>query len=239
MFLVLCSATDAAAIWAWQGLRARGLPAELVTAETLVAARWEHRVGEEGAFVRFRLPDGRAFDGRSTRGTLNRLAGTSAGAWAGSPDGDYVVQELHAFFVSWLHCLPRPVLNPPHSQGLSGRWRHPSEWAWLAGEAGLPATYKQSGRDDRAGTVVPFSSPPGARTVITVGNRVAGAPAPPAILDGCRRLAGLAGTPVLGVDFLPGPQGAWTFAGATSWPDLRLGGEPVLDHLAAALQEAA
>jgi hypothetical protein len=55
---------------------------------------------------------------------------------------------------------------------------------------------------------------------------------PAHIGEGCRRLAGLAGTELLGFNF--GED--WTFAGATPWPDLSVGGEALLRALAAALQ---
>jgi hypothetical protein len=50
VWLVLCSASDGAALWTWQGLRALGLASlQLVTAEELAYARfWVHRLGVDG-----------------------------------------------------------------------------------------------------------------------------------------------------------------------------------------------
>jgi hypothetical protein len=72
------------------------------------------------------------------------------------------------------------------------------------------------------------------RTVFVVVGRVVGPDdMPDPIGEGCRRLAGLAGTELLAFDF----AGAdWTFAGATLWPDLSVGGQALLRALAAALQ---
>jgi hypothetical protein len=98
-------------------------------------------------------------------------------------------------------------------------------------------SYRQS--DFGAEAWPPGIFPPGTplRTVLVLAGQTAGAAAPEEILDGCRRLAQLAETPLLGIDFAAGPAGAWTFAGAGPAPDLRLGGDRFLDQLAAALQE--
>jgi hypothetical protein len=68
-----------------------------------------------------------------------------------------------------------------------------------------------------------------------VGDRVVpSAPGVPAsVLDGCRRLARLAGETLLGVDLVRGPR--WAMSGATVTPDLHLGGEPLVDALAEVL----
>jgi hypothetical protein len=244
MYLVFASPTDAPALWAWQGLLARGLPADLVTADALVAAPyWEHRVGNGGrTALRITLPDGRFVDASAVRGALNRLTAVPAGFLAASADRSYANQELYAFFLSWLRALPGPLLNPPSPQGLCGRWRPSSEWVWLAARAGLPTAPFQQSSEDAPPSLYGEKPlfPPGApgRTVLVTAGRTSGAPAPRNVLAGCLRLAAEARAPLLGVDFVAGPAGSWTFAGATPWPDLRLGGELLLDQLAAALQES-
>ena len=71
---------------------------------------------------------------------------------------------------------------------------------------------------------------------IAVGDRVIGPTLPREIRDGCLRLAHLAQTPLLGIEFVRDTSSnSWSFAGATHMPDLRLGGEPLLDALAAEL----
>jgi hypothetical protein len=242
MWLVLCPADDESALWAYQGLQLRGLePLELVTTEALASGvLWEHRVGADGACISIRLADGRSIRDADVRGVFNRLvfAPSESLLLIHPVDRDYVQQELHSFFLSWLHALPRPMINRPSPTGLSGQWRHISEWIYLAARAGLPAPYyRQSSRDFTDGLGVagrlPTAGP--VHTVISIGGTLVGAPVPPSIGDGCRRLAGLAGTALLGVEFTMGPDGEWTFAGATPRPDLRLGGEPLLDALARAL----
>jgi hypothetical protein len=244
MWLILCSAHDAQARWAYEGLRARGLaPLELVTAESLAyGLGWEHRIEGDAATARVRLRDGRALSHDGVRGVLNRLTYVPTNHLAMTPDHDYISQEFTAFFMSWLHALPRPVLNPTTGQGLCGSWRHPSEWVLLAARAGLPAPdYRQSSADafDEARaerSIFPAGTP--LRRAIVVGPRVVGGPdTPPAeIAEGCLRLAGLAGVPLLGVDFAADGAGEWTFAGASPLPELIPGGEPLLDALADALR---
>ncbi len=240
MILVLCEEADASAIWAAGRLRDAGLAVQLVSGADLASAEaWEHRIGRDGAGFAVRLADGRVICGVEVRGVLNRLSFLPA-AWLrriGGPDRDYAVQELYAFCLSWLHALAGPKLNPPMPQGLCGNHRHPSAWMALASRAGLPvAAYRLSSRDDPAASWQPRVAADGA-TAIVVGERVI---APPelgvSLHDGCRRLAALAGTPLLGTDFAPdGEARAWRFAGASVMPNLIAGGEALIEALAEAL----
>ncbi|MBA2305566.1 MAG: hypothetical protein H0W08_23435 [Acidobacteria bacterium] len=246
-WLVLCHTTDLPALWAYRGLRARGLaPIEVVSAETLSAAlRWVHRVGAAGADVEIALTDGRAIRAARIRGVVNRIVSVPVTIWRGAPeaDRDYVLQELTALYASWLYALPCPVLNRPTAFGLAGAWRHESEWVRLAAWAGLPTpTYRHScddGFDDAAGERRLLPAGTHARTVIVAGGRAFAAHAPGDVMNGCVRLAKLSNTPLLGVEFVAGAAGAWTFAGATPTPDLIQGGPPMLDALAEALRTSA
>lgn len=54
--------------------------------------------------------------------------------------------------------------------------------------------------------------------------------------ESCLRLAQLAETRLLGIELVSDTSSnSWTFAGATPMPDLRIGGEALLDALAAEL----
>jgi len=156
-------------------------------------------------------------------------------------DREYVLQELTAFFLSWLHALPGPVLNRPTPQSLCGRPRSLVEWLWLAKRAGLPIPrYRQSNQDTvgwHALHVRLRDAGPDLRTLVVVRESVVGESAPPPIEEGCRRLGVLSGTGLLGVELTVRKGGAWEFAGSTCLPDLRLGGEMLLDVLAAKLCE--
>ena len=242
MWLLLCSAQDASAHWAYKGLRARGLlPLELVTAEMLLQSRkWEHRVDASGASITITLADGRVINNKAVRGTLNRLTYVPLQSLEGTPDYDYATQEYAAFFMSWLYALPPPILNGAAAQGLSGAWRHVSEWVALAAKAGLPTpNYRQTSHDTideklEMRKLFPNGTP--TTLAIAVGDRVVGPTLPREIRDGCLRLAHLAQTPLLGIEFVRDTAySSWSFAGATHMPDLRLGGEPLLDALAAEL----
>lgn len=250
MWLVLCSANDISAHWAYHGLKQRGLdPLEMVYAEALpFSLSWEHRVSRSGVSVSITLPDGRLIDSGSIRGVINRLIAVPSPRMAHSPDGEYATQEFSALFLSWMYGLPGPVLNRATPQGLCGQWRHISEWVWLASKAGLPAPhYKQSSQDQINEMITerrlfPLGTP--TRTVIVVNGRVCSGDVPPLISEGCRRLSELAETSLLGIEFAielngEGLDANWIFAGATPMPDLRYGGEELLDQLAAILAESA
>lgn len=241
MWLVLCSAQDASALWAYEGLHARGLrPLELVTTEMLPhSLRWVHTVGESGAGISITLADGRIINHEAVQGVLNRIAHVPLQHLANAPDYDYATQEYTAFFMSWLHALPQPIFNGADAQGLCGAWRHVSEWVYLASEAGFQTPgYRQTSDDQineasETRSLFPEGTP--ITTAIVVGDRVIGPALPREIHLSCLRLSRLSQTPLLGIELTCGSPNAWTFAGATPMPDLRAGGEPLLDALAAEL----
>lgn len=252
MWLVLCDTHDGSAAWAWQRLKARGLnPLEIITADQLALSNFqEHRIeGRSGWTLRFRTESGLQVNGDQLQGVLNRLYTVPIGHWrqASAADQSYVQQEQVAFFLSWLAALRCPVINRPTPQGLCGQWRMESEWAWLARQAGLPVQpYRQTSRDrideaHGARRLVPRGAI--VSTAIVIGGRVVGQALPQAVADACLRLSRLAGTALLGIDFVRDTQRAWSFAGASPTPDLRIGGEALvttlLDTLTRHLSEAA
>lgn len=239
--LVLAHADDPCGSWAAAGLRARGLgPVQLVTAEALATARWEHRVGAAGAWVVATLPDGRVLDSRRVRATLNRLRAPSEAvvAQSRSADAAYAREELFAFWLSWVHALPGPLLNRPGPRGLGGAFRVPEEWQLLAARAGLPVAGDPIASHERLGP----PRWPATVTLLVVAGTVLGPVADPDLRAGVAALSRLAATPVLGVQVGRtsvaggGRAGPWCFAGATTHPDLRRGGDRALDALARALQ---
>lgn len=243
MWLVLCSANDVSAHWAYDGMKRRGLkPIEMIYAEALpFSLRWEHRVGADGVSISITLADGRLIDSDDIRGALNRVVGVPPLPATYSPDAEYANSEIPAFFLSWMYGLPGPVLNRATAQGLCGQWRHISEWVCLASRAGLQVpAYKQSSRDQINEAVTerrlfPLGTP--TRTVIVMEGSVFSADVPPAVRESCVRLSELAGTSLLGIEFVLAPQigdsgNNWIFAGATPLPDLRYGGEELLDQIA-------
>jgi hypothetical protein len=242
MWLFLCEHNDLPAVWAYHGLRARGVdPLELVTAEQLAySLRWEHRLDDDGVLTQISLADGRNISSSEIRGAVNRLQTVPARHLARASEADraYAHQELTALILSFLHSLPEPTLNRPIGQAPSGPWLHLAEWTQYAVEVGLAVpTYARTSGDlgDAADAyAAPLLAGLPTETVIVVGNDVVGRPSVAAMVDGSRRLAERAGASLLGVQFAL-REGEWLFAGATPYPDLTLGGAPLLELLAATL----
>jgi hypothetical protein len=241
VWVVLCETNDLPALWAYHGLSERGIaPLELITGDDLLCGlRWRHQIGRGGAEIDITFSDGRTIRGSAISGALNRLVSAPAAYLSAVPaDRDYAAQEFFALFMSWLHCLPGTVLNRPTSQGLSGHWRHRSEWAVLAARAGLRTLpYRMTSREVAPDLWLDGSPPNGGtiRNVIVMEGHVIGAPPLPDVVAGCRRLAELSRTGLLGIDLIRDPDGSWLFAAATPQPDLRVGGIPLLDTLATLL----
>src|SRR5579863_91876 len=235
MLLVLCDENDAPALWAAEALRERGLSPTVLTGADLAAAkRWEHRVGAGTAACEILLGDGAVLRSRDVHAVLNRLP-TVPWTWQrriGGADRDYAIQEMYAFYLSWLHGLPGRKLNPPTPQGLCGNPRHPSVWAALAARAGLPARpFRQTSEDDPE--LHWRETAPSETTLNVVGARVVG---PDSLVrsqgDACLRLSRAAGAPLIGVDFATDPDGAWRMAGVSIMPDLSRNGPELADALA-------
>jgi hypothetical protein len=249
MYLVLCSTSDPSGLWAYEGLKHLGIaPLELVLAESLAqpATRWEHRLDRTGAHIKIALPDGRVLCGSRIRGAINRLHAPSPvpALRAAESDREYAQAELHAFYLSFLNALPGVVLNRPTPSGLCGAWHHASEWAVLAGRAGLPVrTYRQSASDAPEQFYVP--QPPEGVVPCTFiacagqvfGSELYGVQLPESTVQACSRLAATAGAQMMGIDLYLDAQGGWNFASATPSPDLRIGGMPLLRRIANQLTE--
>jgi len=232
--LVLSEGFDHAAFWAVDRFRERSIAVDVVTGEDLAAAEcWDHRLGAAGASISIQLRDGRRVVGDATAGVLNRLS-YLPNAWLqriGGPDRDYALQEMYALYLSWLHGLKGPVVNPPAPQGLCGNWRHPSMWMVLAGRAGLPCASFRLSNDDDPTLTWQARAAPAPLTVFVAGNNVIAPTLPGGLHEACRELASLAGVPLLGVDFAPDGSCGWQFIGASVMPDLITGGDALIDAL--------
>lgn len=238
MWLILCETNDLAALWVYEGLRDKGFnPLELVRADALLhGISWEHRLGpDDKVTIDIRLPDGRRINNREIQGVINRLLSVpnENRTFIHASEENYFINEMTAFFLSWLYALPKPVLNRPTPQGLSGYARHISEWIWLAAQAGLPTPdYVYS---DNGHVAIDSGYLTSTVHVFVIGNQFVGNMAPVNIRKGCLRLAELSRTELLGITFVIGPNDRWTFAGATPTPDLIMGGQLLLNTLAAVL----
>jgi hypothetical protein len=234
VWLVLCNAKDESAMWAYQGLKARNLhPLEIVRAESLVySASIEHRIQSNSIATQIKLADGRVINSASVRGSLNRLYQLPSEHLhaADASDRQYAEQELYALFLSWLYALPGKMLNRPAPQGLCGAWLHQSKLTRFASQAGLSTEIYRQGSAVSENAKFPPSNNFG-QTSIVLGENCFGAFAPENVREGCVRLARMCGVEMLGVDFQVNTQGEWILARATPLPDLRMGGEALLDAL--------
>ena len=228
---------DISAPWLAEQLRVHGLAVEVMSAADLdMAARWEHRVDAAGASVAITLRDGRVLSSGDPRPIVNRLSFVPLDGMRATAGVDmgYAVQEMFALYLSWLHAWPATVVNRPTPQGLCGNHRHPSVWRTLGARAGLPTRpWRQSDSDapDQAWMWMPAEA-----TAFALGDEVVLAPIlPETFADGCRALAALSDTALIGIDFARDDAGEWEMIGATPLPNLMLGGEKLVSALAAAL----
>jgi hypothetical protein len=239
MWLVLCSSDDAAACWALSGLRRRGLvPIEAVSPEGLVYTRsLTHEIADGQPRTTFTLPDGRTIDSATVRGVLNRMTGLPLAHLAGASPDDvgYAYQELHALILSVLYGLGARVINRPTPLGLAGRLHSQPEWLAMAGRSGLRT--QDYGEDDREG-IHTSSLPEGLPLhMIVFDDAVYGVVVPDDLRVRVVELARLAEARLLGIDLITSLQGDWWFVAASVLPDLRVGGEGLLDALTLALGE--
>ncbi len=240
MHLILASESDAPAAWAFSKLRAAGLAIDLVTSLSLATAgRWSQRLGGSKDTWTLELADGRRFDSANVCGVLNRLVTAPAhlARRAVPEDREYAEAEWTAFCLGWLHGLPN-VINTPAPQGLCGAWRHASEWAMLAAEAGLAfPEFRQSSEDpehDGYGGAVSRSATTSG--VIVLRDRCYGAQVRDEIAAGCKRLAALTGSDLLGVEHTGFDDDECRVVHVTPLPDLTLGGDALIHGLAEALR---
>ena len=239
MHLVLCSESDRPALWAYHKFRAAGLDSiDLVTTSSLACAKsWEHRLGQDGAQLKLELEDGRRFCSSEIQGVLNRLISAPGGIveHAVAEDREYAAAESTAFYLGWLYSL-RNVINAPTPQGLCGSWRHASEWAVLAARAGLNAPiFRQTSNallEDGFHSLAPAQK--NLRHAIVLRGQLYAAAVPREVGLACLNLAVLAAIDLLGVDLFESEEGALTFAHATPFPDLTLGGDGLIEGLARA-----
>lgn len=247
MWLGLCERHDHAALWALVGLQRRGLaPLVVVTPEALVhSRRLAHEIRSGRPHVRFTLPDGREVHSNEVRGVLNRwrvlpLDHLQAAAAA---DAAYAAQEIQATVLSLLAGFGEHAVNAPSPQGLAGAERTPLEWALLAGRAGFDTVPVQM---TSAAAWAPLAARRPVMSLVVLddvvhaagGRGASAAVLPVALRASCVALRRLAGVRLLGIDLQCRADAGWVFRAATPTPDLRVGGEPLLDALVAALRRA-
>jgi hypothetical protein len=216
-----------------QGLRTRGLDPilHLTTDDLVEGATWAHTVGEDGAGFTVRLADGTTIRSEQVAGVVNRIGYITPAHVIDvvESDREYVLHELNAFFMSWLASVQAPVLNPPTARGLAGAWRPRSEWAYLAAEVGLdhlPVTSSDSGLEP-----LQLGTEHAGLTAITVAGGIVDNGLGEDMRQASLRLAELAETPLLGIEFAMDGEGHLILAGVTPQPSLQAVGDPVIDAI--------
>jgi hypothetical protein len=255
MLLVLCGLDDTSALWFARRATQSGADCTIVTTEALSFARqFSHRLDGGAVRTAVRLADGTSLTDHDIGGVLNRAVQPPTAAWqlAAPAERDYAAMELHACTLSWLHALPGPVRNRPEPDCLAGPLRHPFVTVAAAHAAGLPCPQVSFGT---AGAGRGESLDP-AEALLLASARAAGPRARPVhlvcldgVVLGCQPPEPVAaaitafavrigaGAALLGLDFLAGPDG-WWFAGTSPLPDLRAGGDALVQALLTRLAPA-
>lgn len=238
MWLVLCDPCDRSALWAGQGLRARGLQTvEFVSPMQLVCApRLEYRAGS-GAPVQasVTLSDGRRIDVARLCGTLNRATRVDYPQLrhAALADRPYVQAEMDAIFLAWLGALGAPLFNPAQTSGWAGPLLHPFAWALHAQHAGFTTLTHRCGY---GGLEIPVAHGP-TRHYVVFGSRTFPA-LPEPLTRAAVQLSERVRVPLLGITLAWSAEGQASFVGASATPDLQVGGSEFLDALSAAFKAA-
>lgn len=235
--ILLADDRDLAAAWAAEGLRRLGVRASMITLSALLGApSWEQRVTAAGGRSRVELRDGPALSSEVSSCVVNRLSEVRlSDRGVKASDQEYVSEEWQAVLISFLHGFGGVMWDRPQPPALSGRVRGEAEWAWLARNAGF-----RTGRfeDSVAGVLLGDTAAPAEHPFLlfVLGDTV-WPPVTPDLADSARRLASAAGIRLLGIQ-LDASGGTPSFVSATSTPDFRIGGRPLLVALAGALGAA-
>lgn len=220
--------------------------------ELLCASQWDHRVSASGVKTEIRMADGSFLAGNGPSVIFNRIGFVDPPQFltAAPVDRDYARMEMFALLLSWLTSPGCPVVNRPTPNALAGGIYRPPMWFRLAQIAGLPTIglmatsstrrfpidrtttrrpdLAHAGAYDTGGPPRPndfawFSTAIDAdgASFLTVGGCIP-EEAPAALAEPCRRLAQLADTDILRIDFIASavsPCG-WLFTGADPCPRL-------------------
>ena len=234
MWLVLCDPGDRSALWAGQGLRARGLqPVEFVSPMQLVCApRLEYRAeNREPVQASVTLTGGRQIDVGRLRGTLNRATRVDYPQLrhAALTDRPYVQAEMDAIFLAWLGALGAPLFNPAQPSGWAGPLLHPFAWALHAQRAGFITMAHRCGY---AGLEILAAHGPTSVHIVFGKRTFPELPDP--LAQAALRLSERVGVPLLGITLAWSAESEASFVSASATPDLQMGGNAFLDALSVA-----
>src|SRR5690242_10305966 len=106
MHAVFCHAADEEAIWLYHRMKRRDPSLRLINADALsYSLRWNYRLTTRRSAFDVLLCDKTRLDIRGLQGVVNRVCRLDLTLWQrGGDETDYayVLQEMYAFFTSWL-----------------------------------------------------------------------------------------------------------------------------------------
>ena len=139
MYIVIAEPYDDPGLWAYKKLKSNGLePLELITpGELSYFLQCEYEITSNNSNSELLLNNNMKIKSNEIKGILNRFRYVHTEHIKKSVDVGYAMEELNAFFIGWLASLEIPILNKPLPFNYSGKWRHPSQWIYLAAKAGL------------------------------------------------------------------------------------------------------
>lgn len=141
-----------------------------------------------------------------------------------------------------MYGLSIPVLNRPDILNLTGLWRHASDWTVMASVAGLlPAPFRAE-TPPAYHTEAPLATDSRidgrTRTVFVVGGRVVGEDIPASIADAVVSLSHILNCDLIAAHFYINRAGAWLITGFSAQPDLRPGGDALVQAISAVMLNA-
>jgi len=245
MWLILTEPFDPSGAWLSDGLSAyTGQVFRHCTSNDIDRDARCERGGATGyEWFRLHTSSGTIIDSRTVRGVVNLLLSMPPGLSKRMNPADQAasVRNFAAPFMRWLHHCRGPVFNRPNAQGICGDIRMPAEWVSAAESVGLPCLasethWSRSSWFDRPERV--DGLPPIQRVLVigeTIVSATEGMSVPAHIATACSRLAVQTGAPLLGIDLVPLRSDRWCFAASHYRPDLKAGGQPAIDAIAACL----
>lgn len=233
MFWMLLHADDAPGIWLYRRLRQQGVVVELVTVDEWFCNQvFTLTMDETTADTYLRLQDGRVWNLEQTRAVMARVRSMPTVAWQlfAESEKDYVAQEWQAIFMAWADLMPM-LFNQPTPMGMSGRTRSTGEWSQLADSVGfdtIPFFY-----DSAVGIVAQTDLHHVQRldSLVYRGRCYMNADSlPESVKEMAIALQEASGENLIGVSLAKSAAG-FVFMGATTHPDLRLGGDAFIQAI--------
>lgn len=189
----------------------------LLTSEDLSVCGWRYYSKDPDQSTA--ILGGREVKQPEIRGVVTRLSWIWEGELGDIIAGDraYVAAEMSAFLLCWLSGLTCPVLNRPTAACLNGPAWGREQWTAAARKAGMRT--EPFRRRASLALAAGECQEPATVTVTVVGERCLGDADEQLILQ-ARRLAAVAGTDLLGVQF-SGSDADARFVGVTTCPDIK------------------